>query len=99
VRPLPKTITISGKQFKIQVSDLSEEGLHGDSSNDTKIIRISSKLSPKDQFATLFHECIHMSLEISGISYMLTDQMEEAIVRCVEYAIYPLLTKFIPKST
>ena len=88
---IPTTITIMGIKFKVDVLDLTKEYLCGDSCLAKKLIRINSQQTLEEQKSTLYHECLHMALHISGVSSLLTDDLEEAIVICIENAIFPLI--------
>lgn len=81
---LPKSITILGKEFKIVVTSL--KGLHGDCNVSDKLIRIHQNLTKDEALSTLFHEAIHGALGISALNEMLSENLEEAIVRLIENA-------------
>jgi hypothetical protein len=82
---LPKTVKVSGKEFQVKVSDLTAEGLHGDVDVEKRLIRIG-KGTLAIQKSTLFHERIHAALALGGVSALLSDKLEEAIVLCIEHA-------------
>lgn len=39
----------------------------------------------------LLHECVHAILHISGLTNLVTDQIEEAIVTAIENGLYPIM--------
>jgi len=88
---IPKSIIIFGIKFKIEVADLTNEDLAGDSNIDKKLIRINSKDKISNQRSTLLHEVIHMALEIGGIGSTLDEKVEEGIVRCIENSLHQLV--------
>jgi hypothetical protein len=61
------------------------KGLCGDFSCDKNLIRIHQAQDLETARCTLFHECIHAALAISGHNEMLTESQEEAIVRLLEH--------------
>jgi hypothetical protein len=88
-KQLPKSITIFGHRFKIVVKPL--EGDHGRSDVDSKTIYVDSTIPYTEQETTLAHEALHMVLDLGGLGFMMTDDVNEAIVRCLEYGFLPLV--------
>ncbi len=82
-------VEILGNRFKVIYCDLSKEDLCGDCDTNKRIIRISTHITPDEQVSTLFHECLHAALGIAGINNLLTEEVEEAIVCCIENAFNP----------
>ena len=64
---------------------------HGRFEPDEYTIYLNKSDSPEEQWSTLFHECIHVSFFLGGLSEVLGSQTEEGVVRCVENALWPLL--------
>ncbi len=83
------TVSVLGVNFIVKYSDLSKEELCGDCDVNKRIIRISTHITPDEQVSTLFHECIHAALGIAGINNLITEEVEEAIVCCIENAFNP----------
>lgn len=87
---LPKTIKILGRNFEINYKpNLKEEDgnyLYGETFGRDLRIDINSSISLQMQKDTLFHEAIHAALEVSGLTGLLDDKLEEAIVTCLEHA-------------
>ena len=88
---IPKSIVIFGVKFKVEVVNLSSEGLAGDSSLIKKLIRINSKDKIDEQRSTLLHEVIHMALGLGGVEAILSPEVEEAVVICIENALHQLV--------
>ena len=88
---IPSSIVIFGIKFKVEVVDLSSEDLSGDSHASKKLIRINSKDKIDTQKSTLFHEVIHMALDIGGIGSVLEEKTEEGVVTCIENALWKLM--------
>jgi len=90
MKKLPEKITILGYHIKVKAASLEED--HGQYDGDTKTIKID--ISPANNWgSTLFHESLHASLDISGVSEVLGSRTEEAVVRCIENALWPLIEK------
>ena len=85
---LPKHINILGYKIPIKLTSLDEN--HGEYSTEPRVIKINDEPS-HDWGSTLFHESLHASLEISGLREMFGPEKEEAIVRCIENALWPLI--------
>ena len=84
----PTSISVAGVDFQIKYSKISEYGLY---ELEDKIIRIRNSLTDEQIFDTLMHECVHATLDMSGIAYMIDDdQKEEAIVRALENLLFPV---------
>ena len=83
-KALPRQITVMGRVFDVQISNL--KGADGDCLIAESRIRIHQAQSLESAKATLWHEVIHAALGISGLNELLTDSLEEAIVRCFEHS-------------
>ena len=84
---IPKHIEILGHRFKVVVCELPSSDthyLHGDCDTSRRYIRINASDSPGVQIRTLFHEKLHAILGISGVSNLLSEEVEEAIVVALE---------------
>lgn len=81
-----KKLNVMGNVVEIQhiKNYLSEANRYGCCLTSVNIIKIDADLDDKDYIDTLKHELLHYCLAKSGISYLLTDGLEEAIVRCIE---------------
>ena len=91
------TIEILGNTFKVIYIDLSKEDLCGDCDVNKRLIRISTAISAEEQVSTLFHECIHAALGLAGINNLFSEEIEEAVVCCIENAFHKSV-KLTPKS-
>jgi hypothetical protein len=84
----PKKIVIAGHEIAIVWDHTFEGDEYGESDFDAMTIRIAAKANTKKERAvTLFHECIHMALMITGHSQYLGEDKEEAIVVALERAL------------
>lgn len=86
---LPESMVILGHKIKIRESPNPEN--HGLSDVDTLTIYVDPDRPETDIMSTLFHETVHMVLALSGMAYLFDDRTEEAIVRCLEHALWPLV--------
>jgi hypothetical protein len=86
----PNKVIILGQPFTIKYEPSSKmQGLFGDTDVDSHVIRINKSLPEHSIQSTLFHEFLHAALAVAGISYVISDNIEEAIVRCLENALVP----------
>ena len=92
--PLPKKLTILGHPIKVVLVSKLEDDNHGDCDHIKRTIRISTSYPLDQQWATLYHECTHMVLGLTGLSELLTDNLEEAVVVAIENGLYPLINHF-----
>ena len=71
--------------------EVSEDPTHedwGTFNRDTETITISVMGNP-DPERILFHECVHAAIGFSGLTEILSGEQEEAIVRALEFGLYP----------
>ena len=94
---LPKYIPIGGWKWKIKlVSGLKEkEGAHGDTDIENRIIRIDASVPIEEQKQILFHECLHAVLFLGGQTEDISEEKEEALVRCIENLLWPSISKIV----
>ena len=88
------SIMICGKKVTIERIDnyRSVHGLYGTFHLSELSIKVDAELKGKMLFETLAHEMIHATLAISGVGFLLTNDIEEAIVRALEHSLFePLL--------
>lgn len=89
---MPKKVKILGKLFDINYqSNLKDkedpaEALYGEMHGREFVIDINSSYGRKIQEDTLFHEAMHAALAVSGLSHLLDEKIEEAIISCFEHA-------------
>ncbi len=77
---IPKSIQILGRKFKIkQISNLKygQDQVLGLCDYSNKAIYIEKDQTDKEKLDTLYHECVHAMLAISGIDQKLTDSENE----------------------
>tara|TARA_R110002110_G_scaffold176721_1_gene380961 strand:- start:1751 stop:2065 length:315 start_codon:yes stop_codon:yes gene_type:complete len=92
--PFPSTVLVGGHKLKIVWKDDSGgEDLFGTYSTDKKVITLFKSNNPNEEVAwsTLYHEMLHASLEIGGLTYLMTDGLEEAVVRNFDSLMLPAL--------
>lgn len=77
-------IEIHGRKIFIEDANGMDDDF-GKAEIEDETIYINKNLrTSKNERKTLLHEVIHMCLLQGGISFALTEKMEEAIVRCLE---------------
>lgn len=80
---------IGGAEWRVKWEKVSDDD-YGECIPEERLIRINPD-KPADTFeATLFHEKLHAALAMSGLSTLLSDETEEAIVLCLENLVFPL---------
>lgn len=87
------SITIMGRKVKIQYK--KTDNLCGEFDGDKNLITIDKNVltDPELFQSTLFHECTHAILFYSGLNELLKEDTEEALVRCIEYNLLPIMKK------
>lgn len=96
----PSSVLVGGHKIKIVWKpDSGGEDLFGTYSSDKKVITLFRSNNPNEGVAwsTLYHEMLHASLEIGGLTYMMTDGLEEAIVRNFDSLMLPALKTIFEK--
>lgn len=78
-------VTVFGRHIPITIDSM--EDAMGEFDRDLRQIT----LDPHPKYhkhlkSTLFHECLHAALAISGVHAQLSDELEESIVLCIENA-------------
>jgi hypothetical protein len=90
----PTTVSILGKEFKIQYPKKIDDGhTHGVTMGDSRLIKIASSSDDELFEDTLLHETIHAILYTSGVSEMLDERLEEAIVIAIENGLSQLYSR------
>lgn len=87
-KDLPEKINILGMTFDIELDASLDPLSYGETESKSYIIKINP-LHYKERKLTLLHECIHAALGVSGLSEIIEEKVEEAIVVCIENALYP----------
>lgn len=88
---LPSEVTVLGHVFKVVPMENPSDDDYGEMKGEESRIGINISHSLEDQRKTLFHECIHAAFYVSGWSQVLSHNKEEAIVRLIENALWPLI--------
>ena len=81
----PKKIKVLGQTIKIVVKDMEDLG-EFDRSKLT--ISLSRSQTPDEMASSLLHEILHAVFFISGHSFIIEDNHEEALVRVLETGLY-----------
>jgi len=95
-KPTSYTLPISLQNVKIVMVDglasRHEDECWGEFSDNQGVLTISldSSLKGPALRGSLYHEVFHMVLYISGISFIMEEKMEEAIVRSLENLFLPI---------
>ena len=82
-------VTVLGTEIEVRVEELQD--LHGHFDADKLLIRMDTKR--KQQSETFLHEVMHAALFVSGLTEIMGEEREEAVVRCLEHALFPLYGK------
>lgn len=85
--PIPtlpeKNFTLKLGTHKVSVkwdAKMMEEGVFGDFTPSSMVIRLSRGMSPEQARTTLIHECLHLIYEVSGLTAMAPKHEEETVV-------------------
>ena len=91
-----KKIKVFGVNIPIKVVELESGGGQYIS---RKILIDPDEDEKNTRMLTIFHEAIHAALDIGGVAHALSPDMEEAIVRCIENGLGPLVTSGVFNTT
>ena len=91
MKPSIPSVSIGGVRIKIRIVDQEDWGtFHGDA----REITISKRAVVEGKFLpTLMHEMLHAALFISGITWAIESNMEEAVVRAIENLYFPAVSR------
>lgn len=92
---LPWTIEYKSKLVAMEDAD---NRLHGETDVDLRIIRICTDYPPHIQLQTLWHECLHAALHVSGHSDILSPGHEESLVMALEHILYPIIPEIMARA-
>lgn len=84
------SLLIMGREVNIKYKKMEDHGLF---EQDEDTIYISNKLKGNDLTDTIIHEATHAILAYSGLNELLNSELEEALVRCIEYNLIPIINK------
>ena len=76
------TLEVLGETYTVVTLPLPDDE-HGQCDCEKKIIKLNCDAPP----ATLLHELLHAILFESGLSFVLEDRTEEAVVRAIEHGL------------
>jgi len=82
---------VLGRTFRVEVVDMAEDDVLGDTIGLYRRIRVSRDLTRRQQWTTLVHEWAHAVLYVNGVSSVIPDEVEEIIVQSFEHAVEELL--------
>ena len=88
---LPKYVDVLGERIKIRVEPLDDN--HGQFDREKMIITIDEDQTLDEIYSAYLHEVLHAAFWISGLSFLLGDKLEEAIVRMLERVLIKVITK------
>lgn len=90
---LPETLVILGEEFQVLKAKMKDAV--GDTQPGHRKIRIDcSQHDSQDEVdSTLLHETIHAILHIAGVSNLIKEKEEEAIVVALEHGLHKLYVR------
>jgi len=87
----PKKVIILGREFEVKSpTKVGDDDHYGDCDGAERVIRVRASLKGESFEDVLLHETIHGVLYTAGISEMLGDRLEEALVVALENGLGPL---------
>lgn len=87
-------VKVGGKIIRIE-HDPKDSETWGQYHHDSAKITLSDAVKDVHDFRmTVKHELIHAALGISGLTHLLSDEVEEGIVRALENLLLPALDDF-----
>jgi len=94
----PTSVMILGTKFRIEYPEIIQdesEQVCGSMTGDERLIKISLKENPTELqlHSSLVHEIVHACLYVSGLSQVLDDKLEEAVVVALEHGIGPIFRR------
>ena len=97
--PFPTSVTVAGLKITVRWMAGNPEGDFGDYQQGRQLITLyADKLNTQESaWNTLLHELNHASLDLGGISYVLPDDTEEAVVRNHDNILFPVLRTLFRK--
>ena len=87
---VPRSVTVGGIRLDVRLEHLEGE-YFGKYRHDRREIVLSDEMAEEDAIATLHHELMHAALKIGGVAEVLTEEQEEAVVRCLEHLFLPTI--------
>jgi len=89
---LPEYVYPCGKKFKVTVGPIKCENTYGETYGIEKVIKLSnSKDKSEYTWQTLYHEYLHAILHCTGMSQLLSEEQEEALVVAIEENTFHLV--------
>lgn len=80
-----KTVPILGQLYTVEYVDLGR--YQGESDGDEHSIKVHEDLDGTERRDATVHEILHSILHESGLTHLLTDELEEALVRALEHGL------------
>ncbi len=100
---VPTAFPINDRIIKVRYVDslIDKNGDHlfGETIVDDLVIRISKTMckNMQDVFDTIFHELDHVTFQLTGISHVLGEELEEAVAHARQYTVSKLFV-FSPNA-
>jgi hypothetical protein len=89
---LPDVVYPCGKAFKVEFGPISCPDTYGETHGIEKVIKLSdNKDKKKHSWSTLYHEYIHAIFHCTGLSELLSAELEEAVVVAIEEHTFHLI--------
>ena len=90
---LPDSVPILGEDFTVKSEEMKDAA--GDTMGGHRRIRIdfSDHDSQDEVESTLLHETMHAILYVSGVSNLLEENVEEAIIVALEHGLHKLYAR------
>ncbi len=79
--------------FEITLKGTQGSDEAGAANFDKREVYIDTTFPLDEQVSTLFHELIHIAFAISGLEHILKDDLDECVVRCLEYSLLPFVDR------
>lgn len=88
------SVVVGGKKIGIAHDPKNSEDW-GEYHHDAGMILLSDAVATREDFhKTVCHELLHATLGLSGLTHMLSNEMEESLVRAMENIFLPALDDF-----
>ena len=87
---LPEFVTVFGHEIEVVAKPM--DGEWGEFHIDEMRIYIDPTRTIERQLEILFHEMAHAVLGLGGLAYVFDEKTEEAIVRSLQYGLWPHIT-------
>jgi hypothetical protein len=95
----PDSVKVAGVDIRVNWELASSDGDFGDYQQGRQLISLYLDKCNTERVAwdTLLHELNHAALDLGGVSYVLGDDKEEAVVRCHDGLLLATFRKIFRK--